>query len=303
MQIKQLLAICVLLATPAAAQTPPEPPLPAATVSPTNAPLSIPPSLPERQGSPLPQGPFWSQNRLRASATARASAQNNAAMRRQITLRSALALANRELALQAGLVRVIENTTLEGYASLKKLHISALIQGARLVGDPVFHENGDVTVTLEVPLFGVQGLTGRVPLQAALRTPQRPLVEKASLDPEALTASGYQAPENYTALILDARQLNFKGSLIPVFCSPEACLDVSFTPEQLRRGILTYRRDLEQSLLSARQAGLNPLVLKVQAESPEGHLLLSTFDLEMFAQVQRFYSLLGTEWVTLVSGS
>lgn len=248
-------------------------------------------------------GVFWTENSIRATGVGRPpQGEQSPGQKRALALRAAQILAYRELAAVVGQVQIVDDTTVDSYAQTRKIQVSGLVQGARMLGEPVYHADGSVSVTLELPIFGAHSLASQLQFAELLKNRRKPApAQQAGLNPIALFFSGYQAPENYTALILDARHLQAAAQpgLNPALCSDQHCLAPAFSPSQLQNGWLHYATDLENTRNSYLQQGQQPLVLKLKG-IVGGQLKIDPFELELLQQANAQHHFLEAERVTLV---
>ena len=239
----------------------------------------------------------------------------NSVQARIMARRAAIVDAYRQLAEQIKGVNVDADTTVENMmvtSDVVRTHVSALVQGARIVDEKVIAEGG-YSVTLQVPMFGVSN-------SLASAVIERPLVKEAfpsvvvTVEPSvprpaaeygfpslpsttipstslpstqpvhgngssAAAAPAGRAIGGYTGLIVDCRGLGLKPVMSPVIKNVEGTPIYGYKnldyDKVISNGMAGYTTDITR----AARAGSNPLVVKaVSLDNHNGNPVLSLAD-------------------------
>ena len=219
----------------------------------------------------------------------------NSVQARMLARRAAIVDAYRQLAEQIKGVNVDADTTVDNMmvtSDVVRTHVSALVQGARIVDEKVIAEGG-YSVTLQVSMFGVSN-------SLASAVIERPLVKEAfpslpsttipstslpSTQPvhgngsSAAAAPAGRAIGGYTGLIVDCRGLGLKPVMSPVIKNVEGTPIYGYKnldyDKVISNGMAGYTTDITR----AARAGSNPLVVKaVSLDNHNGNPVLSLAD-------------------------
>lgn len=239
----------------------------------------------------------------------------NSVQARMLARRAAIVDAYRQLAEQIKGVNVDADTTVENMmvtSDVVRTHVSALVQGARIVDEKVIAEGG-YSVTLQVSMFGVSN-------SLASAVIERPLVKEAfpsvvvTVEPSvprpaaeygfpslpsttipsttlpstqpvhgngssAAAAPAGRAIGGYTGLIVDCRGLGLKPVMSPVIKNVEGTPIYGYKnldyDKVISNGMAGYTTDITR----ASRAGSNPLVVKaVSLDNHNGNPVLSLAD-------------------------
>ena len=234
----------------------------------------------------------------------------NSVQARMLARRAAIVDAYRQLAEQIKGVNVDADTTVENMmvtSDVVRTHVSALVQGARIVEEKTLSEGG-YSVTLQVPMFGVSnslasavierpqakaafpdvvgGVEPSVPRPATdYGYPSLPSTTVPSTQPiygqgsSASAAPSGRAIGGYTGLIVDCRGLGLKPVMSPVIKNAEGTPIYGYKnldyDKVISNGMAGYTTDIAR----ASRAGSNPLVVRaVSLDNHNGNPVLSVAD-------------------------
>jgi hypothetical protein len=229
----------------------------------------------------------------------------NSVQARMLARRAAIVDAYRQLAEQIKGVNVDADTTVENMmvtSDVVRTHVSALVQGARIVDEKTLSEGG-YSVTLQVSMFGVSNSLAT----AVLERPQvkeafPPVVQKVEpsipLPPtdygypstpstkpmygkpsSAANAPSGRAIGGYTGLIVDCRGLGLKPVMSPVIKNTDGTPIYGYKnldyDKVIENGMAGYVTDISR----ASRAGTNPLIVRaVSLDNHNGNPVLSLAD-------------------------
>jgi hypothetical protein len=214
--------------------------------------------------------------------------------------RAAIVDAYRQLAEQVKGVNVDADTTVENMmvtSDVVRTHVSALVQGARIVEEKTLAEGG-YSVTMQVSMFGVSNSLA----SAVLERPQvkesfppvMPKVEPSTPLPpadygypstkpvygsSAAPAPAGRAIGGYTGLIVDCRGLGLRPVMSPVIKNTDGTPIYGYKnldyDKVIANGMAGYTSDISR----ASRAGANPLIVKaVSLDNHNGNPVLSLAD-------------------------
>ena len=240
----------------------------------------------------LAAGIDWSNHTLRAEGAGVAPPNvYNAAQARMLARRAAIADAYRQLAEQVRGVQVDSSTTVENMmvtSDIIRTQVSAVIQGARIVDEYSLDNNG-YSVTLEVPLFGVNSIAGAVLERPSVREryiePDRIYVPERRDRPirdntgtSAAPAPRGKAIGDYTGLIVDCRGLGLKPAMSPVIKNEGGESIYGYKnldyDEVIENGMAGYAYTMKE----AKRAGSNPLIVRAIALDGSANPVLAAED-------------------------
>ena len=224
----------------------------------------------------------------------------NSVQARMLARRAAIVDAYRQLAEQVKGVSVDADTTVENMmvtSDVVRTHVSALVQGARIVEEKTLAEGG-YSVTMQVSMFGVSNSLA----SAVLERPQvkesfPPVVPKVEpstpLPPadygypskkpvygsSAAPAPAGRAIGGYTGLIVDCRGLGLRPVMSPVIKNTDGTPIYGYKnldyDKVIANGMAGYTSDISR----AARAGANPLIVKaVSLDNHNGNPVLSLAD-------------------------
>ena len=229
----------------------------------------------------------------------------NSVQARMLARRAAIVDAYRQLAEQIKGVNVDADTTVENMmvtSDVVRTHVSALVQGARIVDEKTLSEGG-YSVTLQVSMFGVSNsLAAAVLERPQVKEAFPPVVQKVEpsipLPPTdygypstpstkpmygkpssaANTPSG-RAIGGYTGLIVDCRGLGLKPVMSPVIKNTDGTPIYGYKnldyDKVIENGMAGYVTDISR----ASRAGTNPLIVRaVSLDNHNGNPVLSLAD-------------------------
>ena len=224
----------------------------------------------------------------------------NSVQARMLARRAAIVDAYRQLAEQVKGVSVDADTTVENMmvtSDVVRTHVSALVQGARIVEEKTLAEGG-YSVTMQVSMFGVSNSLA----SAVLERPQVkesfppvvPKVEPSTPLPPAdygypskkpvygssvAPAPAGRAIGGYTGLIVDCRGLGLRPVMSPVIKNTDGTPIYGYKnldyDKVIANGMAGYTSDISR----AARAGANPLIVKaVSLDNHNGNPVLSLAD-------------------------
>lgn len=229
----------------------------------------------------------------------------NSVQARMLARRAAIVDAYRQLAEQIKGVDVDADTTVENMmvtSDVVRTHVSALVQGARIVEEKTLSEGG-YSVTLQVSMFGVSNsLASAVIERPKVKESFPPVVPKVEpsvpLPPTdygypstpstkpmygtpssaAKTPSG-RAIGGYTGLIVDCRGLGLRPVMSPVIKNTDGTPIYGYKnldyDKIIENGMAGYTTDISR----ASRAGTNPLIVRaVSLDNHNGNPVLSLAD-------------------------
>ena len=223
--------------------------------------------------------------------------------------RAAIVDAYRQLAEQIKGVDVDADTTVENMmvtSDVIRTHVSALVQGARIVDEKTLPEGG-YSVTMQVSMFGVSNsLASAVIERPQVKEPYPAVVPKvepsiplppadygypSTTSPSTSTqpiygnrSSASSAPSGraiggYTGLIVDCRGLGLRPVMSPVIKNTDGTPIYGYKnldyDKVISNGMAGYTTDINR----ATRAGRNPLIVKaVSLDNNNGNPVLSLAD-------------------------
>ena len=229
----------------------------------------------------------------------------NSVQARMLARRAAIVDAYRQLAEQIKGVNVDADTTVENMmvtSDVVRTHVSALVQGARIVDEKTLSEGG-YSVTLQVSMFGVSNsLAAAVFERPQVKEAFPPVVQKVEpsipLPPtdygypstpstkpmygkpsSAANAPSGRAIGGYTGLIVDCRGLGLKPVMSPVIKNTDGTPIYGYKnldyDKVIENGMAGYVTDISR----ASRAGTNPLIVRaVSLDNHNGNPVLSLAD-------------------------
>lgn len=229
----------------------------------------------------------WDKGVVRAVGTG-ISTRANVGQARAMARRAAIVDAQRNLAEQVAGVQVTAETTmrdLEIENDLVRTRVEAIIKGMRMVGEPVWYEDGSCEVTLEMPLFGAgESLASAafIPFQNEMKEPfpqpsgktepsmptsySAPTVTNTNPD---MAVAGMSYGQKHTGLIINCTGLGLNPVMSPVIKNDSGQPIYGYRnldyDKVIAYGMADYTRDINEQT----RAGNNPLV--VMAVSVENH--------------------------------
>lgn len=233
----------------------------------------------------------------------------NSVQARMLARRAAIVDAYRQLAEQIKGVDVDADTTVENMmvtSDVIRTHVSALVQGARIVDEKTLPEGG-YSVTMQVSMFGVSNsLASAVIERPQVKEPYPAVVPKvepsiplppadygypSTTSPSTSTqpiygnrSSASSAPSGraiggYTGLIVDCRGLGLRPVMSPVIKNTDGTPIYGYKnldyDKVISNGMAGYTTDINR----ATRAGRNPLIVKaVSLDNNNGNPVLSLAD-------------------------
>ncbi len=233
----------------------------------------------------------------------------NTAQGKLLAQRAAVADAYRQLAETVNGVQVDAQTTVKDYvvqSDLIRTRVTATIRGAKQVGEPKQNNDGSVAITLRLPIYGHQQLSGAIQLNQRLRQtsqPQRLQVNRFGyslaqlqtqsqlsqlpLRPQRLASAGFiplQLAQNtgFTGLVLDMCTAPLQPAMSPAVFGADQQVYIGnypIDPDQVvNQGVLQYFDNFGAALESPR-VGSNPLVIEaLGAHANQTDILVSPED-------------------------
>lgn len=205
----------------------------------------------------LAQGDIdWSSGVLKAVGIGVAPANMPGRRGKAMARRAAVVDAQRNLLETLKGVSIDAETTVTNLIADDRIHsrVKGVLRGARQVGDPVYHDDGSVEVTLAVSTRG--------DLSDALLPPDGFGPDRKS-EPEPDTSQ--EDPAAATGLIVDASGMGLQNALAPKVVDEDENLvygaKVVDRDAAVEHGIAVYEKDLEAAKGTGR-TGSNPLVVK-----------------------------------------
>lgn len=276
--------------------------------------LVLPVELANALESPLlqktPQGTIdWNGRFIESVGMGIAPAgKENSAQGKLLAQRAAMADAYRQLAETVNGVQVDAQTTVKDYvvqSDLIRTRVTATIRGAQQIGEAKQNSDGSVAITLRLPIYGQQQLSGAIQLNQHLRTSQAPKPRQNRLSyslaqlqaqaqliqlplrPQQVASVGFiplQLAQNkgFTGLVLDMCTAPLQPAMSPaVFGADQQVYIGNFPidPDQvINQGVLQYFDDFGAALESPR-VGSNPLVIEaLGAHANQTDILVSPED-------------------------
>lgn len=229
----------------------------------------------------------WTENWIEASGTGLAPADKQGTPQgKLLAQRAAEADAYRRLAETVNGVRVDAETTVRDFvveSDIIRTRVQGVIQGARPTGPHQLNPDGTTSVSLRMPLYGAQQLSGAIQLQnhvrqrvsrsqpsaislAALlhKQPEPPFFPRQVASSQAGFVQLAQA-QAFTGLVLDMCSAPLQPAMSPaVFGGQQQVYIGQFPidPDQVvAEGVLQYFDDYGAALTSAR-VGSRPLIVE-----------------------------------------
>ncbi|MEZ0373637.1 MAG: LPP20 family lipoprotein, partial [Candidatus Sericytochromatia bacterium] len=218
----------------------------------------------------MPSGTIdWANRWVEATGSGVPRETGNPAQARLLAQRAAVADAYRQLAETVHGVRIDAETTVLNYVTQSdviRTRVQALIKGARQVGEARQGADGVTQVTMRLPLYGADQLSGAIELDQQVRRQQsalpgtslaRLLHESAARLPEPffpmrLAAAGFApiqlaAGPAYTGLVLDMCTMPIQPVMSPAVFGNEQQVYIAnypIDPDQvIAEGVLQYYGD------------------------------------------------------------
>lgn len=206
-------------------------------------------------------GTDWQTQTITVTGSGVAPPNTYAAQARILAKRAAIADAYRQLAETVQGVQVDATTTVEmamTTSDIIKTNVSAVIKGAQIVEEN-YTADGAYEVTMQIPMFGANGLAGAVLERPKTKTVEplpKPQTQKVTAS-VTITVQG-----SYTGLIIDCRGFRVQPVMSPVIKNANGQkiyghqnLDYD---KVIEYGMASYASNMNQ----ASRAGANPLVIK-----------------------------------------
>lgn len=232
----------------------------------------------------------WSEGSLTVTGSGVAARGQNAGQARLLAQRAAVSDAYRQLAEAVNGVQVLAETTVKDFVTESdsiRLSVSAVIRGAKPVGQPRYLSDGTVEVDVSMPVYGNGSLAQAVRLGQAMEQqfskPYSSLERYLAfrgwnlLPTHVPTASprpqrGLRLAQNntYTGLIIDASGLAADPAMGPFVVGAGARLHpnqkIGIDPEKIvQQGPLHYVEDLNEAKADHERVGENPLIVRAKA--------------------------------------
>lgn len=276
----------------------------------------------------------WSQGKLRVTGTGVVPPDVSESQRRLLARRAAISDAYRLMGALVNGVQVSSATRVEQYMVKNdtiRNRVTAMIKGAKMVGEERITPDGAFQVDLEVPLYGVSSLAKALDLGRLMKTKQAqlswstraPLFEvfspvQVGVNPKAMEAAGAQpaplptptplpSPKAVqtsgtpTGIVIDARGLNIQPAMSPAvfYMSSQGPKQVYIGDFKLdidkviSQGIITYYPTLEAAKGAEGKVGENPLVVKAVGTQPgQIDLVISAEDAQKIVALNQSHKLL-----------
>lgn len=206
-------------------------------------------------------GTDWNTQVISATGTGIPPLGAVGAQARILAKRAAIVDAQRQLIEAVNGVQVDAETTVEKMmvvSDLVRTKVSGVLSGARVVSENITVD-GAYEVTMQVPLYGVNGIA-----QAVLEPPVAitPFPTPQPAPSVSITVTG-----GYTGVVIDCRGLGVNPVMSPVIEDVSGVklyghinLDYDLV---IRDGMVSYAHDMAQ----AQRAGANPLVIRAERMS------------------------------------
>lgn len=267
----------------------------------------------------------WTKGMVTVKGIGAAPANVSTAQKRPMAIRAATADAYRNLAEIVNGVRVDSTTIVKNFVTESdeiKTQVTALIKGARMVGQPKYFDDGTVEVTMAISIYGPSGLFDIVEdklfekggIKTAQETPPPPSPTNIVTPPPSPptppiypTIQPISTPvpptppptvepptSGYTGVIVDARKLGVEPAMSPRLLDPSGKeLYVGSIPMDpdfvVNTGIVGYATTIDDAKKNTKRVGTNPLVLKgLKASGPlKGDIVISDSHAKALQQVEK----------------
>lgn len=258
----------------------------------------------------LPSGTVdWGNRWVEATGKGFSKNTGNPAQEKLLAQRAATADAYRQLAETVYGVRIDAETVVRDFIvenDLVRTRVDAVVKGAQATGPASIGADGVTQITLRMPLYGKDQLSGAIQLDQHVQqqVSQSPGIDFAqilhdvtqqrglSLFPQQIASTGFvpliAAAPVYTGLVLDLCQSPIQPVMSPAVFGQEQQVYIGrfpIDPDQIiAEGVLQYYEDFDRALESQR-VGKNPLVIEAIGTNPkQTDVIVSPEDAERIRQ-------------------